>query len=59
MSKTTTVLPKKNTLRKLLWGLVFLALVMWVIKHPYQARDAVQAAVHALSVLFSGSGGGR
>jgi hypothetical protein len=54
-----TVAPKKNTFKKLLWGLVVLALIVWVVKNPYQARDAVEAVVHALSVLFSGVGGGH
>lgn len=59
MSKSNIqVLPKKNGLKKLLWGLAFLALIVWAVKHPYQARDAVQTVAHALSVLF-GAGGGQ
>ncbi|WAL65600.1 hypothetical protein ORV05_32755 [Amycolatopsis cynarae] len=50
------VVPQKNTLRKVLWGLVFLALIVWAVKHPYQARDAIAAVMHALSVIFSGGG---
>jgi hypothetical protein len=54
-----SVLPKKNGFKKLLWGLAFLVLIVWVVKHPYQARDAVQTVTHAVSVLFSGVGGGH
>ena len=53
------VTPRKGTVKKLLWWLVFLALVVWIVKNPYQARDAVQSVMHALTVLFSGVGGGR
>ena len=53
------VTPRKGTVKKLLWWLVFLALVVWIVKNPYQARDAAQTVTHAVSVLFSGVGGGR
>lgn len=54
-----SVLPQKNTLRKvLLWTAVVVG-VVWVVQHPYQARDGLNHVVHALSVLFSGWGGGR
>ncbi|WP_167344616.1 hypothetical protein [Amycolatopsis thermoflava] len=55
MSKTN-VLPKKNTLRKLLWLAVLVAVVVWVVQHPYQARHALDSVVHAVTVLFSGLG---
>jgi CDP-diglyceride synthetase len=61
VSKKVSVLPK-NTLKKLVWGLAFFVLIVWIVwivKHPYQARDAVHTFTHALSVLFSGWGGGR
>ncbi|AIJ20114.1 hypothetical protein [Amycolatopsis methanolica] len=58
MSKTN-VLPKKNTLSKLLWLAVLVAVVVWIVQHPYQARHALDSVVHALTVLFSGLGGGR
>lgn len=51
-----TLAPKKNTFKKLLWGLAFLAVIVWAIKHPYQARDAMQTVTHSLSVFFSGWG---
>lgn len=54
-----SVTPRKGTVKKLLWGLAFLALIVWIVQHPYQARDAVQTVTHAVSVLFSGLGGGR
>ncbi|WP_435061911.1 hypothetical protein [Amycolatopsis thermoflava] len=60
MSKSkVNVLPRKNTLRKLLWLAALLVAVVWVVQHPYQARHALDTIVHALSVLFSGLGGGR
>lgn len=52
-----TVTPGKNTLRKVLWGLAFLALLMWVIKNPYQAGDAVHGIAHSVSAFVSGLGG--
>ncbi|WP_431900837.1 hypothetical protein [Amycolatopsis thermoflava] len=58
MSKTN-VLPKKNTLRKLLWLAVLVAVVVWIVRDPYQARHALNQVVHALTVLFSGWGGDR
>lgn len=58
MSKTN-VLPKKNTLRKLLWLAVLVAVVVWIVQHPYQARHALDSVVHAGTVLFSGWGGDR
>jgi len=57
MSKSkTNVLPKKNTVRKLLWLAVLAVAVVWVVQHPYQARHALDSVVHAVTVLFSGSG---
>ncbi|UQS21761.1 MULTISPECIES: hypothetical protein [Amycolatopsis] len=57
MSKTKlNVLPKKNTLRKLLWLGLLVAAVVWIVQHPYQARHALDNVVHALTVLFSGWG---
>jgi len=50
------VLPRKNTLRKLLWLGVLVAAVVWIVQHPYQARHALDTVVHAVTVLFSGLG---
>ncbi|WP_435582327.1 hypothetical protein [Amycolatopsis thermoflava] len=55
MSKTN-VLPKKNTLRKLLWLAALVAVVVWIVQHPYQARHSLDSVMHALTVLFSGLG---
>ena len=57
MSKSkVNVLPRKNTLRKLLWLGVLVAAVVWIVQHPYQARHALDTVVHAVTVLFSGLG---
>jgi hypothetical protein len=51
-----TLAPKKTTLRKVIWGLAFLALIVWAIKNPYQASDAVRTVAHSVSVFISGLG---
>ena len=57
MSKSNlNVLPRKNILRKLMWAALFVLAVVWVVKHPYQARDAWDNVAHAVNVLFAGSG---
>lgn len=57
MSKNLTVLPKKNRLRKVLWGLAFLILLAWVINQPHQAAAAVRSVLDGLSAFVSGLGG--
>ncbi|HJQ48290.1 MAG TPA: hypothetical protein VJ870_18505 [Amycolatopsis sp.] len=52
-----TLAPKKHTVKKVLWGLAFLALIAWCVQHPYQARHAANQVVYALTVLFSQGGG--
>lgn len=60
MNKSRHVLmagPKRFTLRKVLWGLGFLALLVWAIKNPSQAGGAVHTLAHSVSVFASGVGG--
>lgn len=50
------VMPKKNGLKKLVWGLGLLLLVIVMIKHPYETSAAVHAVAHSVSVFLSAWG---
>lgn len=52
-----TLAPKRGGFKKLLWGLAFLALLVWVIKNPYQAGDAVHGIASSVSTFVSALGG--
>lgn len=49
-------LGRKSPVRKALALAALAVFLVWVVRHPYQARDGLEHIVHALSVLFSGWG---
>jgi hypothetical protein len=54
----TVLLPRKHTLGRWVWRLLLVLLVVWIVKHPEQARQVAEQIGHAVHVLFVPRGGG-